>query len=1544
MSPLMICLSAMWLANPPAGEFYLHDFQRIRLTDHYYSEGANVGDINRDGVLDVVHGPYWFAGPRFEEKHEIYPPRDQNRDAYADSFFSWVHDFDGDGWNDVFAVGFPGTPAFVYQNPGSGGLDKLWTKHQVFDWVSNESPQFVNLIGDERPELVCTRDGYYGYAAPDWSKPFTRWQFHVVSGQVADKRFGHGLGVGDVNGDGRADILAKDGWYEQPAAPAGDAAWPLHPFSFTRAGGADMYAYDVDGDGDNDVITTLTAHDFGLAWFEHVQQDGQITFRPHTIMGSKPEENRYGLVFSELHSVALADMDGDGLKDIVTGKTYWSHHRQSPMWDAGAVVYWFKLVRGKSGEVDWLPFRADGDSGIGRQLIVADVNRDGLPDLVAGGMKGAHVLMHRRKPVDEATYRQSLPRLPQPLQAGLPPAEAAAHMTVPPGFRVKLAAGEPQVHQPVAMAFDHRGRLWVAEAYTYPMRAPEGQGRDKIIIFEDTDGDGTFDSRKVFIEGLNLVSGLELGFGGVWVGAAPYLLFIADRDGDDRPDDKPRVVLDGFGYQDTHETLNAFNWGPDGWLYGCHGVFTHSRVGKPGTPDDRRVPINAGVWRYHPVQDRFEVFAWGTSNPWGVDFNDYGQAFATACVIPHLWHVVQGARYLRQAGNHFDPHVYADIQTIADHAHYAGNIGDHAWWGHEPVTPTATLAAGGGHAHCGAMVYLGDNWPREFRNRVFMCNIHGNRVNSDIVERRGSGFRGQHGPDLLVAHDRWFRGINLRAGPDGSVFVIDWYDPNACHRVNPEIWDRSNGRIYNVAWGTPKPVRVDLSKLPDAELVRLQLHDNDWFVRMSRRLLQERAAAGKLDPATPAALRRMRRESDDATRQLRALWTLHATGSLADERLGLLGHSNEYVRAWTVQLELEDGATDSPFLARMVELAKTDPSPVVRLYLASALQRLPIAQRWALAEALVAHGADAADHNLPLLYWYGIEPLVMADAARAIALSGVSRIELLRRFVLRRAASDNQTLDLVVAELSRASGADTQSAILDEMLAAFEGRVGIPMPPAWAAAYEKLAQGPDAAVRDRADRVAVILGDQRIFPRMRRVLADRRAELARRQQALEILVRGRDRDAAATFQSILDDPPLRGAAIRALAEHNDPRTPAAVLAQYARLSETEKRDAVNTLVSRPPYALALLDAIEGDRLPRTDLHAYHIEQLRRFNDAKLTERVRAVWGEIRETAGDKKTQIAQYKALLAAAGSRPDPSNGRRLFAKTCGTCHTLFGEGDKVAPDLTGSNRANLDYVLENVVDPSAVLGKDYRTTVLALRDGRVVSGLVQKETDSGLTVRTLTDTVVVPKSEVEERRLSEQSIMPDKLLEQLQPGEIRDLIAYLASAEQVPLRGPRAAIDAKTGRVAGAVEGESMKILRKTAGDARSQKMDPFPADRWSGADQLWWTGARPGARLELELPVPEAGRYEIELVLTRARDYGIIQLTLDGAKLGEPIDLYHFPEVMTTGVLSFEPRDLRAGAHTLGIEVVGAHPKAVKAYMLGLDYVRLRPATAAHSSNGK
>ncbi len=328
-----------------AQEFSLSSFETRQLDDRYFSEGATAGDIDNDGHADVVCGPYWYQGPDFTSKHEIFEPVPQDRERYANHFFSWVFDFDQDGNEDVFAVGFPGTPAHVYENPGPGNTQH-WKKHQVIDWVSNESPHFTNLVGDDRPELVCTRDGFFGFAMTDTDAPFDAWKFYPISTQIAPPKFGHGLGVGDVNGDGLADVIFSGGWFEQPPTEPRSGRWQLHETSFSNSyGGAEMHAYDVDGDGDNDVITAHAAHDFGLGWYEQIRDGDEITFKHHLIMGDRPTQNRYGIVFSEPHSVSLVDIDGDGLKDIVTGKTYWSHHRKSPMWDADPVVYWFQLER-----------------------------------------------------------------------------------------------------------------------------------------------------------------------------------------------------------------------------------------------------------------------------------------------------------------------------------------------------------------------------------------------------------------------------------------------------------------------------------------------------------------------------------------------------------------------------------------------------------------------------------------------------------------------------------------------------------------------------------------------------------------------------------------------------------------------------------------------------------------------------------------------------------------------------------------------------------------------------------------------------------------------------------------------------------------------------------------------------------------------------------------------------------------------------------------------------------------------------------------------
>ncbi|MEI7700602.1 MAG: c-type cytochrome, partial [Planctomycetia bacterium] len=388
-----------------------------------------------------------------------------------------------------------------------------------------------------------------------------------------------------------------------------------------------------------------------------------------------------------------------------------------------------------------------------------------------------------------------------------------------------------------------------------------------------------------------------------------------------------------------------------------------------------------------------------------------------------------------------------------------------------------------------------------------------------------------------------------------------------------------------------------------------------------------------------------------------------------------------------------------------------------------------------------------------------------------------------------------------------------------------------------------------------------------------------------------------------------------------------------------------RADAVSTLVSRPAWTRLLLDAMGNKAIPGSELHAYHVRQILTFNDAELNELLRTNWGEIRESSADRKAQQEEWKKQLGAKVlAKGSAGNGRRVFAKTCQNCHRLFGTGGEIGPDITGSNRANLDYILENILDPSAVVGRDYQVTVLALNDGRVIQGLLKKETDSALTIQTINDSVVVPKAEIEERSLSNTSMMPERQLDSLTKEEVRDLIVYLASPGQVAFSGPRAPIAAATGKVPGALEGETLKIVEKTGGNAISQGMGSFTADRWSGNDQLWWTGAKPGDRLGLEVMAEQDGTYDVELVMTRARDYGIVKVMIDQTVLDAGVDLFNQADVVTTGVLSWNRIPLTKGVHRVTLEITGANPAAVKGYMVAVDYLRLVPSAATSATNKK
>ncbi|HEX3800010.1 MAG TPA: VCBS repeat-containing protein [Verrucomicrobiae bacterium] len=421
-----------------APEFLLHSFKKIQISDKFWSEGANFGDFNRDGQMDIVSGPFWYEGPDFKKRHEYYPATKTftrtksdgttetipgfegalgTKNTYSDNFFAFVYDFNGDGWPDILIYNFPGLDASWYENPK--GTDGPWQRHMIFNQVDNESPAFTDINGDGKPDIVCNSGGYFGYATADWEHPEKPWKFHPITPSGGWQKFTHGLGVGDVNGDGRMDLLEKDGWWEQPASLANDPVWKFHPFPFApERGGSQMYVYDVNGDGKNDVITAIAAHGYGLAWFEQTNTaDGGITFIKHVILPEqttkeRPPPGRYGVQFSQLHSVALADVDGDGLMDIITGKRFWAHGHNGPDPDSDgpAVLYWFKLTRPAKGRAEFVPHMIDNYSGVGTQVVAGNISNSKYPDIVVGNKRGTFVFLHQTKAVSKMQWDAAQPK------------------------------------------------------------------------------------------------------------------------------------------------------------------------------------------------------------------------------------------------------------------------------------------------------------------------------------------------------------------------------------------------------------------------------------------------------------------------------------------------------------------------------------------------------------------------------------------------------------------------------------------------------------------------------------------------------------------------------------------------------------------------------------------------------------------------------------------------------------------------------------------------------------------------------------------------------------------------------------------------------------------------------------------------------------------------------------------------------------------------------------------------------------------------------
>jgi putative membrane-bound dehydrogenase-like protein len=977
--------------------------------------------------------------------------------------------------------------------------------------------------------------------------------------------------------------------------------------------------------------------------------------------------------------------------------------------------------------------------------------------------------------------------------ANLVPAnQAASRVRLPAGFKATLFAAEPDVRQPISMSFDDRGRLWVAECYTYSNAKTNFDlgRRDRIVIFEDTKGTGHFDKRTVFWDqGVRLTS-IAPGFGGVFALCAPNLIFIPDRNGDDIPDGPPEILLDGWDADKVrHNIVNGLKWGPDGWLYGRHGIMATSSVGRPGTPDAERTKLNCAIWRYHPTKKTFEVFCQGTTNPWGSDWDEHGQMFFINTVIGHLWQAIPGAWYKRMYGEPLTRFRYGLIDQAADHYHWdTGKT-----WQQSRDSATSSDSLGGGHAHSGLMIYQGVNWPREYRGNVFTLNFHGQRINRDRLEILDSGPVGKHMPDAVFFDDPWFRGIDLDYGPDGSVYVLDWSDTGECHGADNV--DISSGRIYRISYEAAPPRRNDtgqtiISKLPnnalarmtESELLKLQLSENEWLARHSRRLLQERAAAGSLGGNFKRQVLRGYDNEKNGVKKLRLLFAAHDTSvETTSWLLEQLKCEDRFIRGWAVRFLAESAAADPAVVDAFAKLARNDSAASVRLELASALQRLEIKARMSVAIPLLERAADNSDRYLPLMLWYGLEPWVARFPSNAVDVAATSRIRIVSQYVARRLADmANRRPKPMSLLLARAASfdAERQTDILRGLAESFSTAGKIEMPDEWPQLRDAATHSKSKESLRLARQIGATFSDPWAVESLKETATDKSLPADERRGALREFILSKPQNANAMLRSFLLDPVLSPVAARGLLLQDDPQVGPEVLQHWGLYDETNRTAIIALLITRASFAAALLDAIGSGMIPRSALNASQAKQILNFDNESLAKKLETAWGTIHASDADKAKAIADFRKLLTPEKLKAaDLAQGRVVFNQTCAICHRLYGEGAGTGPDLTGGGRASLDYLLENVIDPSAIVPADYHVTQFEMKDDRTISGIVVSKNEIAITVQTTAEKLVLQKSAIESMRETSISLMPEGLLQSLKPGQIVNLIAYLMAPTQVAL-----------------------------------------------------------------------------------------------------------------------------------------------------------------------
>ncbi len=973
----------------------------------------------------------------------------------------------------------------------------------------------------------------------------------------------------------------------------------------------------------------------------------------------------------------------------------------------------------------------------------------------------------------------------KPPGPALSPAEAVKRMKVPAGFSVEVVAAEPDIVNPVAMSFDERGRIWITESLEYPRSEP-GPGRDRVKVLEDIDGDGRVDRVTVYAEGLNIPSGVAVGYGGVWVANSPDILFMQDTDGDGKAD-KTEVVVTGFGRSDTHELPNSLTWGPDGWLYGLNGVFNHSHVKYPENSPNYRAndpgwQFTCAMFRIHPRTREFQVFCEGTSNPWGIAFDGEGSAFVSACVIDHLWHLVETGYYHRQGGPY--PPFTWKIESIVKHKHQKA-------------------------AYCGLTFFDSDAYPEKYREKLYMGNIHGNCINVDTLARDGATYFATPEDDFLSANDAWFMPVSQKTGPDGCLYVLDWYDQYHCYqdaRRDPAGIERAKGRLYRVRYkDAPRAGKFDLAKESNDQLIERLGSPNIYFRETAQRLLVERNEA-----ATPSRLLAIVKDKRAAPKLRRhALFALVSFDFRKrhhewDYPRALVSFDEPRVRAWglralghyalrAVREPAGSESLESTF-AEFVFAGLDDESPDVRLQALILIGQLARANRTYVAydEQVAAALKKAPDDPLlARIAWQNLRAYHEKQPYAAIAflrepglLTTWAGRELAPRIVEFAVSNPNAPAEVLRQLLETVLTEDNQSAAAAAVLKAAAARLqsGAVNVDRQALIREALRPVVSRLIRvppeSDADLEAVLLATTLKIPAgsagAQTILASPTMRREMRLAALNALVAARDESVLELVATILgqgktDPPAFAGQIVSALAPLDDPRVADIVLRACPGMDPAALPKAIELLTQRAVWAKALLAAIGEKKVPAEALGVNQVRKLLASRDPELVKAVQSQWGTIRDERNPKRDAVvAEMRALI---GKNPgDPHKGREVFKKVCGQCHKIYGEGEEVGPDITVNGRSSFEQLLSNVFDPSLVIGASYQARTIVTTEGRVVTGLVAEESDQRIVLKVPGGKrEAISRGDIEEMKTSDLSLMPEDVEKTLNAQEIADLFAFI-------------------------------------------------------------------------------------------------------------------------------------------------------------------------------